>query len=93
VASAGRVLLGDEANLNRRTGSYVVLNLNTNYRLTEKIELFGLVQNLFDARYATFGSFSPVGLVPITQVPGASNTRSLTLGAPLAGYGGVRVTF
>ncbi len=93
VASSGRVLLGDEANLNPRTGSYVVLNLNTTYRLSETVELFGLVQNLLDTKYATFGAFSPVSLVPVTQAASVSNTRSLTPGQPLAGNGGVRVKF
>jgi outer membrane receptor protein involved in Fe transport len=93
VLASGRVLQGDDSNLNPRTGGYVVLNLDTKYRVTEKIELFGLVQNLLDQRYATFGAFSPVSLVPIQQAPGASNPRSLSLGPPLAGYGGVRVTF
>lgn len=93
VLSSGRILQGDEANLTPRTGSYVVFNLNTRYAVTDHVELFGLVQNVFDTKYATYGAFSPVDLVPIVQVPGASNTRSLTPGAPLAGYGGVRVTF
>lgn len=93
IASSGRVLQGDAANLNPRTGSYVVLNLNTAYQVTETVQLFGLVQNATNARYATFGGFSPVGLVPINQAPGTTNTRSLTPGAPMAGYGGVRVTF
>jgi outer membrane cobalamin receptor len=96
VLASGRVLQGDQSNLNPRTGGYVVLNLNIKYRVTEKIELFGLVQNLLDQRYATFGAFSPVSLVslvPILQAPGASNPRSLSPGPPLAGYGGVRVTF
>ena len=60
IVSSGRVLQGDEANLNPRTGSYVTFNLNTNYHVTEKIELFGLLQNVSNTQYATFGSFSPV---------------------------------
>ena len=93
IVSSGRVLQGDAANLTPQTGSYVVLNLDTTYRMTEHVEVFGLVQNLLDQRYATFGTFSPVGLVPVVQVAGISNTRSLSLGRPLAGYGGVRVRF
>ncbi len=93
VASSGRALTGDEANLDQRTGAYVVLNLNTSYRFNRNVELFGLVQNLTDAKYETFGSYSPVGLVPIVQAAGTTNTRSLTPGAPIAGFGGLRVTF
>jgi iron complex outermembrane receptor protein len=93
IASSGRYLQGDAANLNAKTGAYVVLNLNTAYQVTQNIQVFGLVQNATDAKYATFGGFSPVGLVPIVQAPGATNTRSLVPGAPVAGFGGVRVTF
>jgi len=93
IASSGRVLQGDGSNQNPTTGSYVVLNLNTSYRVTKAVELFGLVQNLTNEKYATFGGFSPVALVPIVQAPGATNTRSLSSGAPVAGFGGVRVTF
>jgi hypothetical protein len=31
--------------------------------------------------------------VPIVQVPGATNPRSLSPAAPIAGFVGVRVTF
>ena len=93
LASSGRVPRGDEANLTARTDPFVVVNLNTTYRVTKGLELFGLVQNLFDAKYETFGAFSPTGRVLIAQAPGASNTRSLSPGAPIAGFAGVRVRF
>ena len=93
IASSGRVLQGDGSNQSPTTGSYVVLNLNTTYRVRQGIELFGLVQNVTNEKYATFGGFSPVGLVPIVGVPNATNTRSLAPGAPVAGFGGLRVTF
>jgi len=93
IASSGRFLQGDAANLNAKTGAYALLNLNTAYQATKNIQLFGLVQNVTNERYATFGGFSPVGLVPIAQAPGATNARSLVPGAPVAGFGGVRVTF
>ncbi len=93
VASTGEVLFGDEANLTPRTGSYFVLNLNTQYQLTPHIQLFGIVDNVTDAKYATYGTFSQTSAVPIAQAPAATNPRALDPGAPVAGYGGVRVTF
>ncbi len=93
ILSSGQFLQGDAANFNAKTGAYFVLNANTSYRLTPSVELFGLVQNLTNTKYATYGGFSPVSLVPITQAPGTTNTRSLSPGAPIAGYGGIRVTF
>ena len=93
VVSSGQYLFGDEANLTPRTGGYVVLNLNTRYRLAPNIEIFGLVRNALSAKYETFGTFSDTDAIPITQAPGASNTRSLSPAPPVAGYGGVRMTF
>src|SRR5262249_10808619 len=93
-AASGQYLVGDPSNRNARTGSYVVLNLNTEWRVTDHIQVFGLIQNLTDTRYATFGAFAPVGPdTPILQVPNASNPRSLTPGAPLAGFAGLRISF
>lgn len=90
---SGRVLFGDESNLNPRTPAYVVFGFNTSYQITKNLQVFGQVQNAFNAKYATYGTFSPTGDVPIAQVPNASNPRSLTPGTPIAGFGGVRVRF
>jgi outer membrane receptor protein involved in Fe transport len=93
IYAAGQFLLGDEANLNPPTPPYFVLNLYTNYQLTKHLQLFGQVENAFNANYYTFGTFSPTSLVPIVQAPGATNPRSLSPAAPIAGFVGLRVTF
>jgi outer membrane receptor protein involved in Fe transport len=93
VLSSGQYLFGDEANLTSRIGGYVVLNLDTQYRITPNIEIFAQVRNALNAKYETFGTFSDTASVPIAQVPGASNTRALSPAPPIAGYGGVRMTF
>lgn len=92
IASSGQYLFGDEANLTPKTSSYVVLTLNTSYQLAPRIQLFGFVRNLLDARYETYGAFSPTGSVPIAIAPGASDPRSLSPAPPIAGFGGIRVT-
>jgi hypothetical protein len=93
IASSGQVLQGDASNQNPQTAPWVVLNLRTAWQATERLEVFGLLQNLTNARYATFGAFSPVTLVPIAQAPGTTNPRSLTPGAPLAYYAGLQLAF
>ena len=93
LAASGQVLFGDEANLTPTTPGYFVLNLNTSYRIAPGIELFGLVRNVTNARYYTYGTFSPTSAIPIVQAPGATNTRSYSVAAPVGGFGGVRVTF
>ena len=93
IGSSGQVLVGDEANLTPHTPGYFLLNLQTSFQITPKVQLFAAVQNVTNAKYATYGTFSPVTAVPIAQVPNASNPRSLAPAAPVAGYGGVRFTF
>lgn len=93
IASSGQYLAGDEANLTPGTGAYFVLGANTTYRISDQVQVFAFCQNLLNAKYATFGSFSATGTVPIAQAPGASNTRSLSPAAPFAAFAGVRVTF
>jgi len=93
IASSGQYLHGDEANLTPKTNPYVVFNFDTTYQLTPSIALVGMIENLFNAQYEVSGGFSPTSSVPIIQAPGATNTRSLAPAAPIAGYGGIRVTF
>ncbi|HUA56007.1 MAG TPA: TonB-dependent receptor, partial [Candidatus Sulfotelmatobacter sp.] len=92
-AASGQYLIGDASNLNAPTAAYAVLNLDTEYRLTDHVTVFGLIQNATDTHYATFGTFSPTSLVPILQAPNASNPRSLSPGAPIGVWAGLRVAF
>lgn len=92
--ASGQYLFGDESNQNPQTGAYGVVNVHTQYQVTKNFQVFGLVENAFNARYETYGTFSPVTAnTPILQVPNASNTRSLSPGAPVAGFAGVRMVF
>jgi len=93
VAASGQFLFGDEANLAAKTPAYFVLNLHTAYQLTPNLQLFGLIENAFNTTYYTFGTFSPTSSVFIAQAPGASNPRSYSPAAPIAGTVGIRVTF
>jgi outer membrane receptor protein involved in Fe transport len=92
-AASGSYLQGDAANLNAKTGSYAVLDIGAGYQVTESIELFATVENVFDANYATFGTFSPVSAVPMAEAPGATNPRSLAPAPPRTFGGGLRVRF
>jgi iron complex outermembrane receptor protein len=57
----------------------------------KQVQVYGLIQNLFDQRYYTAG-----GLFDITSFPNAApfltNPTSLGAGKPFAIYGGVRIT-
>jgi len=93
IAASGQYLFGDEANLTLKTQPYFVLNLHTSYQLTKNLQFFGLIENAFNTKYSTFGTFSPTSSVFIAQAPGATNPRSYSPGAPIAGTVGIRLTF
>ncbi|HYK79502.1 MAG TPA: TonB-dependent receptor [Micropepsaceae bacterium] len=90
-ASSGVYLRGDESNLNPKTRPYAVFDLSSSYRVTERVELFATLRNLFDKKYETFGTFSPTSDVPIPEVPGASNPRSLSPAPPFSVFAGGRL--
>jgi iron complex outermembrane recepter protein len=90
VAVSGQYLRGDESNLNPMLPGYWVVNLHTTYKINKQAEIFGLVQNLFNQRYYTFGTFFDPAQVPFL---GLTDPRTLSPGAPLAAYAGLRVRF
>lgn len=80
-AVSGQILFGDEANRVAPTRPYLVAGVSGSVMLG-KVSLFGAVANLFDARFATFGTFSPTDQIALGEAPGASNPRSLGPGSP-----------
>jgi outer membrane receptor protein involved in Fe transport len=93
IVASGKYLVGDESNLNPTTGAYGVVNIHSSYQITKNFQVFALMENALNVRYATFGTFAPVTEVPLIQAPGSTNTRSLTLAPPISVFGGVRATF
>ena len=89
-------LRGDESNQNAPLPGYAVVNLHSTYKLTDHIELFANVSNLFNASYATFAQYGDPTGVNAPGVPASGigvDSRFLAPGAPLSVYGGARVTF
>ncbi len=93
VYQSGQYLFGDPANLTPRLPGFVTLNLNTQYQVTPSVQLFGIIENVNDAKYYTYGTFSPTSSIFLAQAPNATNPRAYSPAAPIGGYGGVRVTF
>ncbi len=93
ILQAGQYLFGDEANLTQKLPGFFTLELHTAYQLTSRVQVFGTIENLTDAAYSTFGTFSPVRSVPLFQAPNATNPRSFSPAAPIGGFGGAKVTF
>jgi outer membrane receptor protein involved in Fe transport len=93
IAQSGQYLFGDAANLTPQLPGFMTLNLSTGYQLTPHIQFFASVENVTDAKYYTYGTFSPTTSVSLAQAPNATNPRAYSPAAPVAGFGGVRITF
>ena len=93
IAQSGQYLFGDAANLTPQLPGFVTLNLSTSYRVTPHIQFFASVENVTDAKYDTYGTFSPTSSVYLAQAPDAANPRAYSPAAPVGGFGGVRITF
>ncbi len=91
---------GDEANQNRPLPGYTVVSLRSSYKVSKQLEVFANIQNVFDARYASYGLFGdPTGVnAPGIPRDAASNdpavdNRFQNPGAPRSVFGGLRLVF
>ncbi|MGH6673418.1 MAG: TonB-dependent receptor [Xanthobacteraceae bacterium] len=82
-------LVGDESNQNPQMPAYWVVNLHSSYKLSRHVEIFGLVNNLFDRHYYVYGTFFDVTTVPYLNL---TDPRTFVPGIPFAAYMGVRAT-
>jgi iron complex outermembrane receptor protein len=81
-------LFGDQSNQNPEIPAYWVVNAHTSYQISKNVEVFGLVQNLFNQHYYAFGTFFQADALPYLNL---TDPRTFTPGMPLAAYAGLRV--
>ncbi|MDE1150769.1 MAG: TonB-dependent receptor [Azospirillaceae bacterium] len=86
-------VVGDDANQNAQLTPYWTMDLRTTYQILPNIQLIGGINNLFDRRYASYGTYFELDGASGILGRDLSDARSLTLGAPRTFYGGVKVTF
>ena len=91
-------LIHDDTNQSPKVPAYWVVNLHTSYQLTENVELFGLVQNLFNQHYFAAGTFFDTGGFNSNTFGGTNflvlnDPRTFLPGMPLAIYAGVKGKF
>jgi iron complex outermembrane recepter protein len=82
-------LVGDESNQNPKLPAYWVVNLHSSYKISENVEVFGLLRNLFNQHYVLSGTFFDVTSYPYLNL---TDPRTFTPGIPFAAYVGVRGT-
>jgi len=64
---------GDESNQNPQLPGYWTVNLHTSYQITKNLQIYGLINNLFDKHYYTFARSStrPRSRRPISPIRAA----------------------
>jgi len=95
VLASSQYFFGDESNQNPQLPGYGVVNLRTSYEIAQGVTLYGLVTNVFDHKYATYGTFYDKNIQNVSGDPSTSlsNPDMITPGQPLSVYGGLRLKF
>ncbi len=95
LVAGTQYLVGDDANQNPKLPLYWVMTLRGYYQLNDSVQFFGIINNLFNNRNATFGTFFEPGTSAqlASPIQFTQNPRTVTPLQPLSFYGGVKVTF
>jgi outer membrane receptor protein involved in Fe transport len=92
---SSQYFVGDGSNQAPRLPGYAVFNLHASYQIDKTMQIYARADNIFDNRYATYGTFFNTGAVPNFANGGAPFTdpRSLSPARPRAFYTGLKITF
>ena len=93
LAVGSQYLVGDEANQDAPLPAYWAANLRASYRILPHLELYGRIDNLFDRRYATYGTYfetDALANLAASPLPGDPDPRTLTPAAPRSFLIGLR---
>ena len=83
--------VGDDANQNVKIADYWIANLHASYQYNKEVRVYGLVNNVFNRKFAAYGTyFGPDGVQFVIPNP-PTDPRTVTPGSPLAFYLGVNV--
>ena len=104
VAVSDQVFFGDEGNDGEKLDGYAKVDIRTSYNVTENVQIYGMVDNLFNSRYGLFGNFFNVESANNAGTADGlpdeyfgeeddPNNRTITPAPPVAAYGGIRVKY
>jgi outer membrane receptor protein involved in Fe transport len=88
IAVSGNYLRGDDGNQQPKVDGYVLLNLYGRYRPFKWLEVWGRIDNVTNADYATGGALNWNAFADPIDVE-----RFVAPGAPIGGWVGVKVRF
>lgn len=83
-------LRGDEINVLPQLSAYQVVNLHTSYQLDKHVQVYGMVENLLNRHYQTFGTLldtGAIGFLPLTD------PRTVSPAQPISVYVGMKAKF
>jgi iron complex outermembrane receptor protein len=92
---SSQYLVGDASNQAPQLPSYAVFNVHASYQIDKMYQVYGRIDNIFDNRYATYGTFFDTTAVLNFANGGAAFTdaRSLSPARPRAFYAGMKAAF
>lgn len=96
VAASDQFFFGDDSNINPKLAGYTRVDLFTSYDVSENVQVYGLIKNLFDKRYGLYGTFfDPEEATEAAEPQGLAfeDPRSVTPAQPFAIYGGLKMRF
>ena len=91
VAASGQVIFGNENGALPQLPGYAVFGVHTSYQVGKQLQIYGLIQNIFDQRYYTAGSLYDTAVFP-NSAPFLTDPRTLGPGKPFAIYAGLKYT-
>ncbi len=91
VAASGQVLFGNENGALPQLPGYAVFGVHTSYQVGKQLQIYGLIQNIFDQRYYTSGALFDVTSLP-NSGPFLTDPRSFGPAKPFAIYAGLGYT-
>jgi outer membrane receptor protein involved in Fe transport len=88
ISVTGNYLRGDDGNQQAKVSGYTLLNFHVRWVPIKHLEIWGRVDNATNARYATAGAVNWNAFADPISVQ-----RFVAPGAPIAGWGGVKLRF
>ena len=91
VAVGSQYFVGDDANQNEKLPAYWYVNLHTSYQISKEVQVFALVNNLFNNKFSTYGTYFDPSSVLNAISTTLTDHRTVTPAQPLAIYAGMRI--
>jgi iron complex outermembrane recepter protein len=93
--ASSQYFFGDESNQNPQLPGYGVVNFRTSYEMWKGVTLYGLINNVFDHKFYTYGTFFDTQIETVSgeAATGLTNPQTVTPAQPFSVYAGVKMRF